>query len=55
MLKEMEASLSETRSKEVKSVTGEGEAQWSDYTLSGDVEVGESSDSHSRRKHRTQK
>jgi Mn-containing catalase len=41
---ELEKNLSDLRSSEVKSATSESEDQWSEYTLSGDVEGIESSD-----------
>lgn len=53
---EIETRLSKLRTKEVKSATSEDEDQWSEYTLSGDVE-GENDGvkRRARRKQRTEK
>jgi Mn-containing catalase len=53
-VEDLEESLSDLRSNEVKSTTGEGGMQWSEYTLSGDTGEGSQRKS-SRRRQRTEK
>jgi len=56
-VEDLETTLSQERSQEVKSATRDPQAQWSEYLLSGDVEEGKGGASTPKpgRRHRTEK
>jgi len=55
LVAKMNKDLSEERSNEVKAATPEGESQWSEYTLSGDLQEGNGTSTSSKTKSRSTK